>query len=85
MKVEDFADPYLGETWGNLGAQILTSGNQISVTLGYPAFGMQPQLAAELAIFLGVDSVDLQLEFAIAGGSGFLLVFALFACMVTGG
>lgn len=71
MKVEDFADPYLGETWGNLGAQILTSGNQISVTLGYPAFGMQPQLAAELAIFLGVDSVDLQLEFAITGGSGF--------------
>ena len=39
MKVEDFVDPYVGQSWGSLGARILTSGNQISVTLGYPAAG----------------------------------------------
>ena len=71
MKVEEFIDPYVGQSWGSLGARILTSGNQISVTLGYPAAGLRDTLASQLAEFLGVDSVDLQLSFAPGGGSGF--------------
>ena len=47
----------------SLGARILTSGNQISVTLGYPAAGLQTQLASQLAEFLGVDDIELQLGF----------------------
>jgi ATP-binding protein involved in chromosome partitioning len=71
MKVEDFVDPYVGQSWGSLGARILTSGKQISVTLGYPAEGMQADLATQLAEFLGVQQVELQVGFAAAGGSGF--------------
>ncbi len=71
MKVEDFVDPYVGQSWGSLGARILTSGNQISVTLGYPAAGLQTQLASQLAEFLGVDDIELQLGFSAGGGSGF--------------
>ena len=71
MKVEEFVDPYLGQSWGSLGARVLTSGNQVSVTLGYPAAGLQADLAVQLAAFLQVDSVDLQLNLAVKGGSGF--------------
>ena len=71
MKVEDFVDPYVGQSWGSLGARILTSGKQISVTLGYPAEGMHADLATQLAEFLGVQQVELQVGFAAAGGSGF--------------
>ena len=56
MKVEQFVDPYLQQTWGDLGARILTSGNQIAVTLGYPALGMQADLQRRLAEFLGCAS-----------------------------
>ena len=61
----------MGQSWGSLGARILTSGNQISVTLGYPAAGLQTQLASQLAEFLGVDDIELQLGFSAGGGSGF--------------
>lgn len=71
MKVEDFPDPYLGRTWGELGARVLTSGNQIAVTLGYPAEGAKEEYAEALAAFLGVDEVDLDLRFSIQGGRGF--------------
>ena len=71
MKVEEFVDPYLGQSWGSLGARVLTSGNQVSVTLGYPAAGLQADLAVQLAAFLQVDTVDLQLNLAVKGGSGF--------------
>ena len=71
MKVEEFVDPYLGQSWGSLGARVLTSGNQVSVTLGYPAAGLQADLAVQLAAFLRVDTVDLQLNLAVKGGSGF--------------
>ena len=57
MKVEEFTDPYLGKTWQELGARILASGNRISVTLGYPAHGLQAQLQQQLAEFLGVADV----------------------------
>ena len=65
MKVEEFVDPYLGQSWGSLGARVLTSGNQVSVTLGYPAAGLQADLAVQLAAFLQVDTVDLQLKVAV--------------------
>ena len=60
MKVEEFVDPYLNRTWGELGARILTSGNQVAVTLGYPADGVQEKLAGDHARFLGVDAIDLE-------------------------
>ena len=71
MKVEEFIDPYLGQSWGSLGARVRTSGKQISVTLGYPAAGLRADLAPQLAQFLNVDAVDLQLSFSAGRGSGF--------------
>jgi ATP-binding protein involved in chromosome partitioning len=71
MKIEDFVDPYLGKTWGELGARILTSGNQIAVTLGYPAAGMQEELQSRLAQFLGTDNIELEVHFSAPRGRGF--------------
>lgn len=71
MKVEDFIDPYLNRSWGELGARILTSGNRIAVTLGYPAEGAKEEYARALAEFLGVPEVELELRFSIQGGRGF--------------
>ena len=71
MKVEEFTDPYLGKTWQELGARILASGNRISVTLGYPAHGLQAQLQQQLAEFLGVTEVELELRFAADHGRAF--------------
>ncbi|MCZ6617489.1 MAG: iron-sulfur cluster carrier protein ApbC [Gammaproteobacteria bacterium] len=71
MKVEQFRDPYLGTTWGELGAQVLTSGNKVGVTLGYPARGLADRLAVELAAFLGVAQVDLDVRFMAPAGRGF--------------
>lgn len=71
MKIEDFVDPYLGKTWGELGARILSSGNQISVTLGYPAQGMQAQLRDQLAEFLGSQDIELEVNFSAPRGRGF--------------
>jgi ATP-binding protein involved in chromosome partitioning len=71
VKVEEFVDPYLNRTWGELGARILTSGNQVAVTLGYPADGVQEKLAGDLARFLGVDAIDLELRYAPPPGRGF--------------
>jgi ATP-binding protein involved in chromosome partitioning len=71
MKIEEFVDPFLGKTWGELGARILTSGNRISVTLGYPAAGMVEELTAALREFLGTDDVELELHFQAPKGRGF--------------
>lgn len=73
MKIEEFVDPYLGKTWGELGARILSSGNRISVTLGYPAAGMQDSLKAQLAEFLGTqaEKIDLDLQLNVPRGRGF--------------
>jgi len=70
MKVEQFPDPYLQLTWGELGARVLSSGNQVAVTLGYPAAGMHDQLAEQLAQFLG-SQVELDLRFQAPAGRGF--------------
>ncbi len=71
MKVEEFIDPYLGKSWGELGARILTSGNRISVTLGYPANGMHDELCKKLKDFLGSDDIELELRFAAPRGRNF--------------
>ncbi|MEM7078454.1 MAG: P-loop NTPase, partial [Pseudomonadota bacterium] len=71
MRVEQFTDPYLGQTWGELGARILTSGNRVAVTLGYPAAGHAVHLSRELAAFLGTDELQLELDFQAPQGRGF--------------
>ncbi|MDH3643777.1 MAG: iron-sulfur cluster carrier protein ApbC [Gammaproteobacteria bacterium] len=75
MKVEQFPDPYLRLPWGELGARVLSAGNQIAVTLGYPAKGMVESLAAELGEYLGLEkgaqSIDLDLRFQAPAGRGF--------------
>jgi ATP-binding protein involved in chromosome partitioning len=70
MRIEAFPDPYLGIPWGDLGARILTSGNRVSVTLGYPAEGAVAQYAAELGEFLGSEGIELDLRFAAPPGRG---------------
>jgi len=73
MKIEQFPDPYLGVPWQALGARILSSGAQVSVTLGYPALGLVDRLRADLATFLDTVDLDLDLRFRApegrAGGS----------------
>jgi ATP-binding protein involved in chromosome partitioning len=71
MKLEEFVDPYLGKTWQELGARVLSSGNRVSVTLGYPAAGMEDELRSQLAEFLAVDDIDLEVRFAAPPGRGF--------------
>lgn len=74
MKVEEFIDPYLGKSWGELGARVLTSGHQVAVTLGYPAVGMQQELRDRLAQFLGSEALSLEVSFAAPPGRGFAQV-----------
>ena len=71
MRVEAFLDPCLGIPWGDLGARILSSGNKVSVTLGYPAAGVAADYQAALGQFLGVDDLDLDLHFTAPPGRGF--------------
>lgn len=71
MGVEAFTDPCLGISWGELGARVLTSGNKVSVTLGYPAGGVVDDYARALADHLGTDHVDLDLRFSPPPGRGF--------------
>lgn len=70
MKVETFIDPYVGKTWGDLGARVLTSGNQVGVTLGYPALGAKARLQTELEAHLG-SPVELDVGFTAPPGRGF--------------
>ena len=63
MRVEDFLDPYLGQSWGSLGATVQRDGDRITVGLGYPARGIQADAAERLAEFLGLPTVDLALTF----------------------
>ena len=71
MKIEEFVDPYLGRTWGELGARVLTSGSQVAVTLGYPALGMREQLEQALSQHLGGAQVELEVSFSAPKGRGF--------------
>ena len=68
-RVEAFPDPYLGRTWGELGARVQLDGDTVHVTLGYPARGFEENLQAKLAEFLGA-SVKLEVDFAAPEGRG---------------
>jgi len=70
MKINDFVDPYLGRTWGELGARVLVSGTRAAVTLGYPALGAVADYTRRLEAFLGVDGLTLDLRFAPPPGRG---------------
>ncbi len=72
-RVEDFQDPYLGRTWGELGARVQASGRDVRVTLGYPAEGLVGELQSRLADFLGAE-VSLEVQFAPPEGRGFAQV-----------
>jgi ATP-binding protein involved in chromosome partitioning len=70
MKLEDFVDPYLQKSWGELGARILTSGNRVAVTLGYPAAGAKADYQNRLREFTGSSGLELDLHFAAPKGRG---------------
>jgi len=70
MKLEQFPDPYLDVPWLDLGARLRASGTDVAVTLGYPAAGLHDDLARRLAEFLGVDRVNLDLDFRAPEGRG---------------
>jgi ATP-binding protein involved in chromosome partitioning len=70
MRIEQFPDPYVNVPWQDLGARVLSSGDQVAVTLGYPAAGMTEELARRLAEYLGVDHVNLDLQFRAPAGRG---------------
>jgi len=70
MKLEDFVDPYLQKSWGELGARILASGNKVAVTLGYPAAGAQAVYQQALRDFTGSSALELDLHFAAPKGRG---------------
>ncbi len=71
MRVEEFPDPYLGATWGDLGVRILSSGNKVSVTLGYPAIGTGESYRQALAEFLKTDELELDIQFSAPSSRGF--------------
>jgi ATP-binding protein involved in chromosome partitioning len=71
MKLEEFVDPYLGKAWRELGARVMSSGNRVSVTLGYPAQGMVDELRTRLCEFLEVDDIELEVRFDCPQGRAF--------------
>ena len=71
MKIAAFPDPYLGTSWGDLGARIISSGNKVTVTLGYPALGAVADYESALGEFLGTADLALDLRFSPPPGRGF--------------
>ncbi len=63
MRIEQFIDPVLNKTWGELGAQIKLSEKKVEVGLGYPTGGFDEELKAELATFLQVEDLDVEFRF----------------------
>ena len=49
MRIEEFVDPVIGKTWGELEAQIRLSEKKVEVGLGYPTDGFAEDLKEELA------------------------------------
>ena len=74
MKVEQFNDPYLAKSWSSLGARVLSSGQRVSVTLGYPAVGIRDALTDQLKAFLNTDKLDLEVRFDPPAARGFTRV-----------
>jgi ATP-binding protein involved in chromosome partitioning len=66
-RVLSFADPYLGTTWGELGAIASARdgarGCEVEAELGYPAAGLERELERALAAHVGAP-VALKLRFA---------------------
>ncbi len=63
MRIENFIDPYLRKEFGALGAKILSSGNQVMLSLGYPARGLHDSLQADIQDFLNATELSLDLRF----------------------
>ena len=63
MRIENFVDPYLRKELGALGAKILSSGNQVMLSLGYPARGLHDSLQSDIQDFLNASELSLDLRF----------------------
>ena len=63
MRIENFVDPYLRKEFGALGAKILSSGNQVMLSLGYPARGLHDSLQSDIQDFLNASELSLDLRF----------------------
>ncbi len=63
MRIENFVDPYLKKELGALGAKILSSGNQVMLSLGYPARGLHDSLQSDIQDFLNASELSLDLRF----------------------
>ena len=63
MRLEEFVDPILGKTWGDLGASIKFSGSSVKVGLGYPVDGLANEYQKSLSSFLNTPDLELELVF----------------------
>ncbi len=63
MRLEEFVDPILGKTWGDLGASIKFSGSSVKVGLGYPVDGLANEFQKSLSNFLNTPDLELELVF----------------------
>ena len=63
MRLEEFVDPILGKTWGDLGASIKFSGSSVKVGLGYPVDGLANEFQKSLSSFLNTPDLELELVF----------------------
>ena len=65
MRLEEFVDPILGKTWGDLGESIKFSGSSVKVGLGYPVDGLANEFQKSLSSFLNTPDLDLELVFQV--------------------
>ena len=63
MRIDEFVDPILGKTWGDLGASIKFSGSSVKVGLGYPVDGLANEFQQSLSSFLNTPDLELELVF----------------------
>ena len=63
MRIDEFIDPILGKTWGDLGATIKFSGSSVKVGLGYPVDGLANEFQESLSSFLNTSGLELELDF----------------------
>ena len=63
MRIEEFVDPLLGKTWGELGAEIRLSESKAEIGLGYPTEGFAEELKTDLGRFLATDNLDVDFRF----------------------
>ena len=63
MRIDEFVDPILEKTWGDLGASIKFSGSSVKVGLGYPVDGLANEYQKSLSSFLNTPDLELELVF----------------------